>query len=147
MKRMARVEDLAVLGLAAALITLWISLCLGWVLRLALNGRPGPPQLPLLTLGLVLAGAYVTRAALRRRQWPPAHDRRARWVVGFAGAIGVGAATVLALPLQFGVRQGYLLPNLGQVAATAAPIFLAHLFAWLSGIRLGRAAIGHRSPR
>jgi len=57
----------------------------------------------------------------------------------------VAAATVLSFPVQFGVRQWYLLPNLGQIALAAIPVFVAHLFAWWNGIHLGRAAIGHHT--
>lgn len=142
MKRLAWLEDFTVLGLAAAIITLWLNLWLGWVLRLALPGRPVPPHLPLLILVLVLAGAHVTRLALRQPRWA---IKRTRLVVGFGGAGAVAVATLLAFPWQFGGEPWYLLPNLGQVAAVAVPTFLVHLYAWWNGIHLGRAAIGHHT--
>jgi hypothetical protein len=145
MKRLAWLEEYCLLGLTAAIIALWLSLWLGWVLRLALAGEAAPPQLPLLVVGLVVAGAQVTRSALGGRRELPTTLRRTRLLVGATGAALVAAATALTFPLQFGVRQWYLLPNLGQIAVAAVPVFLAHLFAWWNGIQLGRAAIGHHT--
>jgi hypothetical protein len=141
-QRRAALEELTLLGLAAALVTLWLSLVLGWLLRLALLGQPGPAQLPLLLFTLVIAGAQVTRASLKR---PKTAFRKTRLLVGAAGAILVAVATLLTFPLAFGGRQWYLLPNLAPALAAAVPAFLAHLYAWLSGIRFGRAAIGHHT--
>lgn len=140
MKRLAWLEDFTVLGLAAAILTLWLTLWLGWVLRPALQGRPAPPHLPLLICVLVLGGAHVTRLALRQPRWA---IQRTRLAVGLGGAGAVTVATLLAFPWQFTGQPWYLLPNLGQVAAVAVPTFLVHLYAWWNGIHLGRAAIGH----
>lgn len=141
-QRRAAIEELILLGLAAALVTVWLSLVLGWLLRLALLGRPGPPQLPLLLFALVITGAQVTRASLKR---PRTALRKTRLLVGAAGAGLVALATLLTVPLAFGGRRWYLLPNLLPAVAAAVPVFLAHLYAWLNGIQFGRAAIGHHT--
>lgn len=141
-QRLAGLEELTVLGLAAAVVALWLSLGLGWLLRLALSGEAAPPQVPLLLFTLVLTGAQVTRAALRQ---PKVTLRRTRLMVGATGAGLVAVATLLSFPVAFGGRQWYLLPNIGHILAAAVPAFLAHVYAWWSGIHLGRAAIGHHT--
>ena len=142
MKRLAWLEDLTVLGLAAALVSLWLSLWLGWLLRLILPAPGGPAQVPGLVLGLVVAGALATQRAL---QQPRAALKRTRAVVGAAGAGLVAGAMLLTFPLAFGGRQWWLLAGLFRLIAAAVPVFLAYLYAWYSGIRLGRAAIGHHT--
>lgn len=142
MKRRAWLEELVVLSMSAALVSLWLGLWLGWLLRLTLTGRPGPALVPVLLFGLVLAGAQITRRAL---QTPKDALRRTRLLVGAAGAAAVAGATLLTFPLAVRAsgQPWYLLTGLFYVAAAAVPVFAGYLYAWLTGIRLGRAPVGH----
>jgi hypothetical protein len=141
-KRSAQFEELIVLGLAAALVSLWLGLWLGWLLRLILAEHPGPALVPVLLFAMVIVGARVTHRAL---QQPKAALPRTRLVVGAVGAGLVAGATVLTFPLALGAtgQPWYLLAGLVYVVGAAVPAFLGYTFAWWTGIRLGRAPVGH----
>ncbi len=135
-------ELLGLLLLIAALTALWVTLWVKWLWLLIQPPLPLPWHFPVALAALLVAGATLTQALLRRPDRPM---RPARVVIGVAGATGVLAFVTLNLYPYLGPDILRLGPELMRLAAPAGPPLVAGLFAWWRGLHLGRATIGYHT--
>ncbi len=142
MRRDRGLEELALLGLIAAVLAVWLELWVRWLLRVAAPDLPGPPLLPGVLWLLTFAGGLLTRRVLRQPHWSL---RRVRAAVGGAGAAAVGLALWLALAPHFRGEAWYSRAALADLITQGTPVFAACLVAWWQGLATGRATIAHHN--
>ncbi len=135
-------ELLGLLLIVAALTAAWVTPWVRWLWQLAQPPLPLPWHFPVALAGLVVGGAALTQALLRRADRPL---RPARLVVGVAGTAAVLAFVWLSAhpylsPDLF--RRG---PDLLRLAAPAGPPLVVGVFGWWRGLQLGRGAIGYHT--
>jgi hypothetical protein len=142
--RLARLESLPLLAIVSSLTALWLGVWVEWLLGAWFAGFALPRLWP---AGLALAGlasAVLTNIALDRR-----HVARPAARAALAGAGGV--AVFLLVGWALGARVSAEALRTGTrfagVVGPGATAFLAGLYAWWRGERLGRSPLGNQAVR
>jgi hypothetical protein len=143
-ERNARLEYLALLAIASSLTSIWLALWVKWSLGAWFPGAGVPRLWP---AGLALAGlassVFADLALSRARS----ARRSTRAVLAGAGAVSVALLVCWAAgaPALAAILRGE--PRLGERIASGLPVFLAALYAWWQGERLGRSPVGNQALR
>ena len=143
-ERNASPEYLALLAIASSLTAVWLALWVKWSLAAWFAGAAVPRFWP---VGLALAGTASALFADQALGQARIARRTSRVVLAGAGAVSVVLLVGWAVgaPTLTAILRGE--PLLGERVAPALPAFLAALYAWWQGERLGRGPAGSQALR